>query len=1614
MKRKSILFLVIGIIFTFAFGFVSAATCGGEVECQCGDTITSNTTLTSNLDCTEYYSSALLVGADNVVLDCQGRSILGPRAYEGIYWGGANNVTVKNCNISGFSVGLKMHGTSFDNITNNTLSNNDYGLYLSYSVNSSVSNNILDFNNNRALYVENSDTNEIINNSGSRGLYGFMLYNSDGNIFLNNSVNQNLERGFQLEDSSYNELEGNSFCLSFKLADILVFGISNNNLGSNIFDTFVDYGAGNINSFTKTSSCVVPDFIQGECEQAVAKNITLTEDLDSCFWDGLRAYADGITIDCDGHSITGQNSGDGIISDGHNGTNIKNCNISGFTSGVYFVNSSYGEIENNLLNLNDNGVYLDEDADHNSILDNNFTGNDYGTYLEYSDYNSLLDNNFTENSYGFYLDNANNNQIGRNYVSSNNYNFGESGSSCPLLYTWNGIGYTFISDMSTEGKLSLGKLYPDDYLKVDGNQLQPQDNKYNIQVTEEYDEISFIDQLKLITIDHSPDVDVFNGLTRADAHTIYTVSKNPSPIKFCEDALGNNCLSEVSAKDGIFTMHPVDNVTNMVTINLGNLSNSSEIKLIISYSWANGYLVPNYKKSVQLKDGSGNWVSILSDSDLTTRAALQKTYVLNLTSKFLSDDYSVRLILPIQAIDYIAVDTTPEQPVIINEYNPLSADLHYRGYSNFTTNITKMFFYNNQINQIFSSPSGNFTKYGDVLSLVNLTDDKYAIIGHGDEISLSYNYEEVPDGKERDFLMFEYAYYKPASLDSGKTVEPLPFQEMSKYPYPATENYPSDEDHLNYISEYNTRQISPQIYGGSLPSSINNTVFENTIIVNNNGFGLYLYDEMNTQLLNNNVSGEGTGIKIDSSTGTIVRGNNISVDYYPIYFESSTSNSIISNLLNATSPEYSAIFVNDQSEKNNILHNTIIGKSWISDYNGGNYYNDSYSGNSYYFADGTSAKNYYNITDTNSDGWADSGSDLPFNSSMHSGQILIEVNQGFTANSLAEGWSDGYFADGDWATGSSPSGSVAIAGFNFGVPENIINATFYVGVNLSVNSMIFPEDCWVNHYVTIRAYKDSNLTVVCEGSEGPVEMGVIMGSDQLNEIELNWTHYDTSPWTISGQDRHPAITNTPSVRSVSVSLVNPDDETTQKTPVSFIFTPQIGWENQELEYCNVSADSPRATEISSSEIGLLGLWHFNENLLDSSGNGNNGLAEGGEFSSDAKFGSSSYYFDSNSDINLGDNSVFTSIDNFTISAWVKIGAWRSYGSIFAFGSSGDEFLFNINGRYLNFYSYSGSGNARTSLSLNQWHHVVADREGNRVYLYLDGELDGEVVLSSSNPIEISGAMRNIGGDEGSESLNGYLDELALWNRSLSGEEISSLYKQKFKNSSNSINQDQNNTLSLSLLDGNYTWNIECTDDAGISGTSGTRSLVVSGVVSSNQNSETTLVQQSSSSGNPTFYPTNPNLNEGYNHILYTDWKIKFNVVNEAHTLTLNSVQNDTATVTVSSTPQTKTLHIGEEWKVELTGDNLYDVLVKLNSITGSAANITIQYLNNSIIGQENIVSKEIQNKKCNNNYQIYCLIIGIILILIILATIYKKSGKKIREYFFYRSITKQKRHHSFY
>jgi hypothetical protein len=112
----------------------------------------------------------------------------------------------------------------------------------------------------------------------------------------------------------------------------------------------------------------------------------------------------------------------------------------------------------------------------------------------------------------------------------------------------------------------------------------------------------------------------------------------------------------------------------------------------------------------------------------------------------------------------------------------------------------------------YARQAGEYTRYGDVLPLLQSFDDKLVVFGSGDEVALDFdpsNLPPLPQGWTRDYFFNANGYEKDMDFYAadGSTVEPLPFRNMGTYPY-AGKSFPADAEHIDYMLRYNTRFMS--------------------------------------------------------------------------------------------------------------------------------------------------------------------------------------------------------------------------------------------------------------------------------------------------------------------------------------------------------------------------------------------------------------------------------------------------------------------------------------------------------------------------------------------------------------------------------------------------------------------------------------------------------------------------------------------------------------------------------------------------------------------------------------------------------------------------------------
>jgi hypothetical protein len=217
--------------------------------------------------------------------------------------------------------------------------------------------------------------------------------------------------------------------------------------------------------------------------------------------------------------------------------------------------------------------------------------------------------------------------------------------------------------------------------------------------------------------------------------------------------------------------------------------------------------------------------------------------------------------------------------------------------------------------------------------------------------------------------------------------------------------------------------------------------------------------------------------------------------------------------------------------------------------------------------------------------------------------------------------------------------------------------------------------------------------------------------------------------------------------------------------------------------------------------GLVGYWPFNGNANDESGNGNHGTVNGATLTTD-RFGSANAAYLSD---HTTTNSITGSCAGFpsgnsqrTLSIWyysTLLGSSNCWG---AFGYGGDNCgqSFNLNFENIDVGSgkYEIQGHCQAfrqvldypSPSNGVWHNIIITYDGSILRFYNDGGL-----VYTSNPTSlntvVNGKIFNLIGEVNEsgtapyftsiwKSFPGKIDDIGIWNRALTQQEITALYQ----------------------------------------------------------------------------------------------------------------------------------------------------------------------------------------------------------------------------------------------
>jgi hypothetical protein len=421
------------------------------------------------------------------------------------------------------------------------------------------------------------------------------------------------------------------------------------------------------------------------------------------------------------------------------------------------------------------------------------------------------------------------------------------GSSCPVLFSWNGREYEFIADMIGPGVvghwIAPGERDvpdPDEYLKVPARSVRPRYGLLSFRFLEPMEETVYLDQVRLLAVDHPTSLEVnpnerFVSAPPFPAFRVIATRDAHAPVGAWDDR-GNNVLPLLERRDrryatqfeglsftGFAKLHwieldlgawdatkplrlLIDGYTDYFTATSMYAADQAGIKVIAPY--------------VEAQNAASKWTRVVEDMGFP--AGLERTMVTDLTGELPAGTRRIRIVTNLKIyVDAIRIDQTPDTDQVHVAEVPLArAEVAFLGFpreirlqpaSDTTYSYTRR-----SMTGPYARAAGNYTRFGDVRQLLESADDRFVVFGSGEGVKLDFDprgLPALPGGWVRDYFFYANGFEKDLDFYAAHafTVEPLPRHTLLPYPYPEGKDYPADDEHLRYQLEFNTRQRSDRL-----------------------------------------------------------------------------------------------------------------------------------------------------------------------------------------------------------------------------------------------------------------------------------------------------------------------------------------------------------------------------------------------------------------------------------------------------------------------------------------------------------------------------------------------------------------------------------------------------------------------------------------------------------------------------------------------------------------------------------------------------------------------------------------------------------------------------------
>ena len=417
------------------------------------------------------------------------------------------------------------------------------------------------------------------------------------------------------------------------------------------------------------------------------------------------------------------------------------------------------------------------------------------------------------------------------------------GSSCPVLFAWDGSRYRFITDVLGAGVLghwvapgTRNVPDPTEYVKIEGFSPSPRNGLLSFQLMEPMEEVVYLDQVRLLAVDHPADTEVFPNEYFASNPPFpefkVIASRGARPARVW-DGNGEDVTETLRSRDHRY----VDKLERLrfqgfvrphtLEVDLGEPYTGGPLRLLwyghIEYFTATSMYAADQAglqplaPYVEALNADGQWVRVLDDMGFP--AGLPRTITVDLTGKLPPGGRRLRVTTNLQIYwDQLLVDRTPEgEPVRVSEAALTRAQLSFHGYPRTIEGATPgdLSYVYEQVSDSgpYARQLGAYTRLGDVRQLLDASDDRFAIFGSGEGVTLEFDSASLPplpSGWKRDYFFYADGYEKDMDFYAAEplTVEPLPFRGMGVYP--PTLPYPDTDTSLGHRLDNNSRFVGSQ------------------------------------------------------------------------------------------------------------------------------------------------------------------------------------------------------------------------------------------------------------------------------------------------------------------------------------------------------------------------------------------------------------------------------------------------------------------------------------------------------------------------------------------------------------------------------------------------------------------------------------------------------------------------------------------------------------------------------------------------------------------------------------------------------------------------------------